>query len=89
MSFFFKCLRGLHIKFRFLSENVKLIVFNTITVAGAAAVYISIGFVPEDYPMLTIGAFAMVNIVTGAASGGFYRCAVLYARLVASSIVIY
>ncbi|KAI6197498.1 MFS domain-containing protein [Aphelenchoides besseyi] len=40
----------------FLSENLKLIVFNTITVGGA------------------------VNISTGAASGAFYKAAVLYSR---------
>lgn len=68
--------------FRFLSEDTKLILFNTITVAGAGIVYSLIGFVPESSPMLAVVCFAMVNIVTGAASGGFYKCAVLYSRCV-------
>lgn len=37
--------------------------FNTITVAGAASIYIMVGFVPEDYPMLSIACFAMVKFL--------------------------
>lgn len=68
-------------RYRFLTEDVKLVVFNTITVVGAGLAYLIVGYIPEYAPMLVIVCFAMVNIVTGAASGGFYKCSVLYARL--------
>ncbi|KAI6172488.1 Phosphatidylinositol transfer protein alpha isoform [Aphelenchoides besseyi] len=61
----------------FLSENLKLIVFNTITVGGAGIAYASIGFMPIELPIWPIVGFCVVNISTGAASGGFYKAAVL------------
>jgi ACS family sodium-dependent inorganic phosphate cotransporter-like MFS transporter 5 len=64
--------------FRFMSDDLKLIVFNSITVGGAGFVYLLIGFAPT--PILGVACLAFVNIVTGAASGGFYKCAVLYSR---------
>lgn len=59
---------------------MKLIFFNTITVCGAGFVYLSIGFVPVQYPLLVLLCFSMENIVTGCASAGFYKAAVLYSR---------
>ncbi|KAI6217521.1 MFS domain-containing protein [Aphelenchoides besseyi] len=64
----------------FLSENLKLIVFNTITVGGAGVSFAAIGFMPKEYPILPIIGFCMVNVMTGSASGGFYKAAVLYSR---------
>ncbi|KAI6219642.1 MFS domain-containing protein [Aphelenchoides besseyi] len=64
----------------FLSENLKLIVFNTITVGGAGIAYALVGFMPIDVAILPIIGFCVVNISTGAASGAFYKAAVLYSR---------
>lgn len=70
-----------------MSEDLKLVVFNTITVGGAGIIYALIGYVPEDSPLLAVACFAMVNVVTGAASGGFYKCAVLYARQYSNTVI--
>lgn len=66
----------------FWEDRTKLVVFNTITVAGAGVFYFLIGFVPDSAPYLAVACIGMLNAVTGAASGGFYKMAVLYTRWV-------
>ncbi|CAD5218565.1 unnamed protein product [Bursaphelenchus okinawaensis] len=63
-----------------LSETAKLMLFNTITVAGAGVFYVAIGFVPDDLSFLAVLCIGLLNTVTGAACGGFYKQGVLYAR---------
>ncbi|CAD5221041.1 unnamed protein product [Bursaphelenchus okinawaensis] len=67
-------------KIKFIPENTKLIVFNTIAVAFAGIFYLLVGLVPADAPIWGIVLFAMINLVIGAAPGGFYKCGVLHGR---------
>ncbi|CAD5225060.1 unnamed protein product [Bursaphelenchus xylophilus] len=67
-------------KITFMSDTAKLMFFNTITVAGAGIFYIAIGFVPDDTPFLAVLCIGLLNTVTGAACGGFYKLGVLYTR---------
>ena len=62
----------------FMGERAKLILFNSITVAGAGVVYAAIGFVPSSAPLVVVMGFALINFLSGAASG---ECAARYSRL--------
>ena len=78
----FRSLAPLADAFRFISEDRKLVVFNTIAVCGAGLLFLGVFFAPSSTPMLSVVLFALINIALGAGCGGFYKCAVLYSRQV-------
>lgn len=71
---------NLHANFRFFDDNVKLILFNSIALGGAGLSLIALGFVPDEYPIFGVILLTVISMVTGAASSGFFKGAVLYSR---------
>ncbi|CAD5228241.1 unnamed protein product [Bursaphelenchus xylophilus] len=67
-------------KIKFISEDKKLIIFNTVAVALAGVFYLLLGLVPTDAPFWGIALFSLINLVIGASPGGFYKCGVLHGR---------
>ncbi|KAI6183086.1 MFS domain-containing protein [Aphelenchoides bicaudatus] len=67
-------------KIKFFDDNVKLVLFNSIALGGAGLSLIGLGFVPDDYPIVGVILLTVISMVTGAASSGFFKGAVLYTR---------
>jgi sugar phosphate permease len=63
-----------------IDENVKLIVFNSIALAGAGICMLGLGFVPDNYPILGVILLSLISMSTGSGSSGFFKGAVLYTR---------
>ncbi|KAI6212311.1 MFS domain-containing protein [Aphelenchoides besseyi] len=65
---------------KFLSDDTKLIFFNTLSLGGAGTIYLSLGFLSADNPLLIVVLFTCVSLCTGASSCGFVRAAIDYGR---------
>lgn len=63
-----------------ISEDIKLIVFNTIAIGGAGLALCALAFVPEELPWLGVFLLTLVAVVQGAGPVGFIKCAVFYGR---------
>lgn len=68
--------------FRFMSEDGKLLLFNTISLGGAATIYVVLAFLSDENPFLIVILFTSISLCTGASSCGFVRCGIDYGRLV-------
>lgn len=63
------------------TETTKVIVFNTIAVAGPAVLYLLLAFIPW-MPTLSIIVIILIHMLFAASGGGFYKAATLSSRLV-------
>ncbi|KAI6181713.1 Major Facilitator Superfamily protein [Aphelenchoides besseyi] len=62
-----------------LSETTKVIIFNTIAVAGPAVLYLLLACV-QNLPTLSIIVIILIHMLFAASGGGFYKCATLASR---------
>ncbi|KAI6241828.1 Major Facilitator Superfamily protein [Aphelenchoides fujianensis] len=62
-----------------LTETTKVIIFNTIVMAGPAVLYLFLAFIPL-MPTLSIIVIILINAFFAANCGGFYKCATLVSR---------
>ncbi|GMR61689.1 hypothetical protein PMAYCL1PPCAC_31884 [Pristionchus mayeri] len=67
-------------KIKFLSERVKMIIYNTIALMISGAFFCIIGFIPREMANYALGALLIIECSTGFICGGFYKCATLVAR---------
>ncbi|KAI6219970.1 Transporter, major facilitator family protein [Aphelenchoides besseyi] len=74
-------------KIKFLNDDLKLIVFNSIALGGAALSLIGLAFVPEQHPIVGVILLTTISIVQGSVSAGFFKCAVLYGRQYSQFII--
>ncbi|KAI6183027.1 hypothetical protein M3Y97_00444100 [Aphelenchoides bicaudatus] len=65
---------------RFLTEDGKLLLFNSISLAGAATIYMVLAFLSAESPFLIVILFTSISLCTGASSCGFVRCGIDYGR---------
>uniref|UniRef100_A0AC34RMG2 Major facilitator superfamily (MFS) profile domain-containing protein n=1 Tax=Panagrolaimus sp. JU765 TaxID=591449 RepID=A0AC34RMG2_9BILA len=63
-----------------VSERKKLMIFNSIALIVPAIMYIGLGFVPKEYPIVAVALFTGINGFIGANCGGFYKCGILVSR---------
>jgi hypothetical protein len=66
----------------FISNDNKLLLFNTISLGGAATIYTAMAFLSADNPLLIVILFTCISLCTGASSCGFVRCGIDYGRWV-------
>ncbi|KAI6220254.1 MFS domain-containing protein [Aphelenchoides besseyi] len=69
-------------KIKFVSERNKMIFFNTIGLASGGIICALVGYVPDEYPVVPVILFGLCNLATGAATVGFFKCGIIYARQV-------
>jgi ACS family sodium-dependent inorganic phosphate cotransporter-like MFS transporter 5 len=62
-----------------LTETTKVIIFNTIAVAGPAVLYLFLAFIPS-MPTLSIIVIILIHMLFAASGGGFYKAATLASR---------
>jgi hypothetical protein len=62
-----------------LHETRKVVIFNTIAVAGPAFLYLLLAFIPS-LPTLSIIVIILIHMLFAASGGGFYKCATLSSR---------
>ncbi|KAF1752635.1 hypothetical protein GCK72_019190 [Caenorhabditis remanei] len=74
-------------KFRFISEKLKIMIFNTFAVGGSGFFFACIGFIPAEHNMLSLSFFILTMCCIGVNSGGFYKCGVLHARQFAHVVI--
>ncbi|KAI6195401.1 MFS domain-containing protein [Aphelenchoides besseyi] len=67
-------------KIKFVSERNKMIFFNTIGLATGGIICALVGYVPDEYPVVPVILFGLCNLATGAATVGFFKCGIIYAR---------
>uniref|UniRef100_A0A1I7UBC5 MFS domain-containing protein n=1 Tax=Caenorhabditis tropicalis TaxID=1561998 RepID=A0A1I7UBC5_9PELO len=74
-------------KFKFMSEKLKIMIFNTFAVGGSGFFFACIGFIPAEHNMLSLSFFILTMCCIGVNSGGFYKCGVLHARQFAHVVI--
>lgn len=57
-----------------------MIVFNTLSLAGAGIFYCILGFIPPKKISLSVFAIAVTHAVMAFNVGGFYKCSTFVAR---------
>ncbi|EGT55475.1 hypothetical protein CAEBREN_29110 [Caenorhabditis brenneri] len=67
-------------RIKFISEKMKIIIFNTLSVGVSGLALACIGFIPEDENMLSFICIVIVMMFIALNCGGFYKCAALHAR---------
>ncbi|CCD70904.1 Major facilitator superfamily (MFS) profile domain-containing protein [Caenorhabditis elegans] len=67
-------------KIQFISEPVKIQIFNTISVGGSGLFFASIGLIPMEYRGWSVFSCIMTMSCIGVNPGGFYKVAVLHSR---------
>ncbi|KAK6766226.1 hypothetical protein RB195_025866 [Necator americanus] len=83
--------RALHLAFKiisgiasdriqFLSEKVKMRIFNTIALMVSGSFFCVLGFLPRDLANYALASLLIIECSTGFICGGFYKCATLVAR---------
>ena len=55
-------------------------IFNSIALVGSGAIFILVGYLPDEYPILSVLLFTTINMCIGANCGGFYKCGALVSR---------
>ncbi|CCD70905.2 Major facilitator superfamily (MFS) profile domain-containing protein [Caenorhabditis elegans] len=74
-------------KFRFISEKLKIMIFNTFAVGFSGFFFACIGFIPAEHNMLSLSFFILTMCCIGVNSGGFYKCGVLHSRQFAHVVI--
>uniref|UniRef100_A0A914QZB0 Major facilitator superfamily (MFS) profile domain-containing protein n=1 Tax=Panagrolaimus davidi TaxID=227884 RepID=A0A914QZB0_9BILA len=69
------------------NERVKLIVFNSIALIIPGIIFILVGHIPNEYPLVPVLFFATINAVIGANCGGFYKCGTLVSRQFSAFVI--
>lgn len=65
---------------KFLSEKVKMIIFNTIALMISGAFFCVLGYIPKEHAAWALVILFIIECATGFICGGFYKCATLVAR---------
>uniref|UniRef100_A0AC34FUJ5 Major facilitator superfamily (MFS) profile domain-containing protein n=1 Tax=Panagrolaimus sp. ES5 TaxID=591445 RepID=A0AC34FUJ5_9BILA len=69
------------------NERVKMIIFNSIALIIPGAIFIGVGYVPDDTPIVAVLLFMLLNAVIGANCGGFYKCGTLVSRQFSAFVI--
>ncbi|PAV62384.1 hypothetical protein WR25_26731 [Diploscapter pachys] len=77
----FKIISGLcSDRIKFLSEKVKMCIFNTIALTISGIFFLILGYIPKEHKYYALAAILTIECSTGFICGGFYKCATLVAR---------
>ncbi|PAV81185.1 hypothetical protein WR25_14547 isoform F [Diploscapter pachys] len=77
----FKIVSGLcSDRIKFLSEKVKMCIFNTIALTISGIFFLILGYIPKEHKYYALAAILTIECSTGFICGGFYKCATLVAR---------
>ena len=57
-----------------------MIIFNSIALIIPGIIFIIIGHIPDEWPLIPILLFSSINAFIGANCGGFYKCGALVSR---------
>ncbi|VDK87292.1 unnamed protein product [Litomosoides sigmodontis] len=63
-----------------INEYKKMIIFNTLSLAGAGVFYGIVGFIPPERTLLSVFAIAITHAIMAFNVGGFYKCGTFVAR---------
>lgn len=66
--------------FRSIDENLKMRIFNSLTLFGGGTFCMTIGIAPESMKILSLTAFVCFNMVIGLSTVSFCKGIVLYSR---------
>uniref|UniRef100_A0AC34QW33 Uncharacterized protein n=1 Tax=Panagrolaimus sp. JU765 TaxID=591449 RepID=A0AC34QW33_9BILA len=84
----FKLVSGyLSDKIKTFGEVKKMIFFNTLALMIPAILYLFLGFVPDELPLLAVIIFTGINTFIGANCAGFYKCGMLVSRQYSAFVV--
>ncbi|PIO62185.1 hypothetical protein TELCIR_16268 [Teladorsagia circumcincta] len=64
----------------FLSETVKMNIFNTIAVGVVGVIFCVVGFIPLEFKWVAVIMFSLLHALSSCNCGGFYKCGTLHAR---------
>uniref|UniRef100_A0A7I4YTV3 MFS domain-containing protein n=1 Tax=Haemonchus contortus TaxID=6289 RepID=A0A7I4YTV3_HAECO len=64
----------------FLSERVKMNIFNTIAVGVVGVIFCVVGFIPLELKWVAVIMFSLLHALSSCNCGGFYKCGTLHAR---------
>ena len=57
-----------------------MVFFNSLSLIIPGILYLAVGFVPDNQPMIAVLMFIVINALFGANCGGFYKCGILVSR---------
>uniref|UniRef100_A0A914PX40 Major facilitator superfamily (MFS) profile domain-containing protein n=1 Tax=Panagrolaimus davidi TaxID=227884 RepID=A0A914PX40_9BILA len=69
------------------NERVKMIIFNSIALIIPGAIFIGVGYVSDETPIVAVLLFMLLNAVIGANCGGFYKCGTLVSRQFSAFVI--
>ena len=64
----------------FASDRAKMIFFNTFGLGCAGIICATVGFVPNEYPLVPIILIGLCNLTLGVATVGFFKCGIVYTQ---------
>ncbi|KAL6741022.1 hypothetical protein Aduo_014320 [Ancylostoma duodenale] len=67
-------------RIKFLSEKVKMNIFNTLAVGVVGAMFCFVGFIPLDLKWVAVVVFSLIHTLSSCNCGGFYKCGTYVAR---------
>ena len=72
---------------RFISEDCRLYIFNTLSLGGAGCLFLVLGLVEIGDPIYTVLLFTSISLCTGASASGFVKGGYLYGRQYAGFVI--
>lgn len=67
-------------RINFLSETVKMNIFNTVAVGFVGVMFTFVGFLPLQLKWVAVIVFSLIHSFSSCNCGGFYKCGTLVAR---------
>ncbi|CAJ0588335.1 unnamed protein product [Cylicocyclus nassatus] len=67
-------------RIKFLSEKVKMNIFNTLAVGVVGAMFCFVGYIPLDFKWYAVVIFSLIHTLSSCNCGGFYKCGTFVAR---------
>ncbi|KHJ90699.1 hypothetical protein OESDEN_09450 [Oesophagostomum dentatum] len=67
-------------RIKFLSETIKMNIFNTLAVGIVGVMFCFVGYIPLEYKWWAVVIFSMIHTLSSFNCGGFYKCGTFVAR---------